>query len=127
VSVDLGGHSVDSGASAPAPNARIYGLPTWTCGRRPTPRTGILPVPEGADVDQLLAPSGDSAAVFSSKHIGSWLTAGDCSAVAVIEVAGSSGRRDLLLLLFGALFSLGVTLAVERVRAVRKRRADREA
>ena len=111
VSLDVGKHNLDDDLSLPEPDAQLYGLPMWTCSRRP-PGTPALLEERPRDVPEFLT-TGDGATVLSNRHVDRWIDAGDCSATAVLEEKGSARSRDLWLLIFAALFSLGATILVE--------------
>ncbi len=110
----LGG-SVDLGSSSPTPDRSVKGAPAWTCrssspgaeaqsARRPTP---------GAQAPDFLVPdAGGAAAGAPSLSAIDARAMGDCSAVVFATSSGSSSRRDLGLVLAGALLG-GTTLIVE--------------
>lgn len=118
--------SIDSGESLPAPTESINGNPTWTCvGRARFTR----PLADGTRSDRenenyvLLGPDplGSAGALSTAAlHAG---PAGDCSAVVAAVEGNAQWKRDLILLLIGAVVSLGITIVVERAMEVRRREA----
>ena len=109
--------SIDSNESLPSPTESVNGNPTWTCrGRARSVRAlGETPVAGAPDADDyvLLGPDplGSAGALSTAALLAG--PAGDCSAVVGANEASAQWKRDLVLLLVGALVSLGVTILVE--------------
>jgi hypothetical protein len=118
--------SIDTNDSLPQPSESVNGNPTWTCrGRarstkRLVPRSSGGPKPAGDYVLLGSDPRGSAGALSTAALRAG--PAGDCSAVVVAVEASAPWKRDLVLLLTGAVISLGVTLLVEMAIAPRRRR-----
>jgi hypothetical protein len=116
-SLRIGKSALRTDLSQPAPDRDVSGRPTWTCKTTPrrTDSPGVVgtSIPIGKVPDSVVAVSGDSSAALSASRISAEVAQRDCAAIAVIEESNAELRRDLLLLLVGALFSLGITLLVE--------------
>lgn len=112
----LGG-AVDVGSSSPSPgsNSRTW---NYACrGRQPLTTARILETARGegsikeraARLPGLLTADGFSEGTYLERHY----SKSDCAATAVINDASRGSRRDLLVLLLGALLGLAATLIVE--------------
>ncbi len=115
--VDVGGHEIIEADQEP--NALAGTTPALAC-RAVTPSTGAF----GARDADLVAPPGSEAYAVRGASFGR-LTRPDCGGVVTIAEAGSGGRRDLVLLLVGAAFSLGAALVLEVLLEIQRRRLAR--
>lgn len=116
--VDVGRHEViDGGQDA---NAVVAGQPAVAC-RALTPRTSDL---GDRDAHLVGGPFGGYAVRADAFAP---LAVRDCGRVVTIAEAGSGSRRDLVLLLVGALFSFGAAMLLEVALDVHRRRVARQA
>jgi hypothetical protein len=129
VRVDNG--SIDSDESLPAPTQSVNGNPTWTCAGRARSTMTLTDAPSEGNLatdDYVLLgsdPLGSAGALSTAAlRLG---PAGDCSAVVAASEASAQWKRDLVLLLIGALVSLGVTIIVEFALGLGGRPAKAEA
>jgi hypothetical protein len=71
--------------------------------------------------DKLIGSAEDASTVPSADRLRRDYDLRDCSAVVVVEEATASLKRDIAILVVGAMFSLGVTLVVELGLALLRR------
>ena len=121
VRVDNG--SIDTDDSLPPPSESVNGNPTWTCMGRARSTKLLGDKPSGPAVEDedyvLLGPDPlGSAGALSTPALRAG-PAGDCSAVVAANEASSEWKRDLVLLLIGAVVSLGITILVELALGMR--------
>jgi hypothetical protein len=109
--------SIDTDESLPPPTESVNGNPTWTCfGRARSTRTLAEAAgrPSSKQDDYVLLgpdPLGSAGALSTTALRAG--PAGDCSAVVAANEGSAQWKRDLELLLIGALVSLGATILVE--------------
>lgn len=112
-SIDLGAYALQDGASA-APDTTLSGAPAWTC------RTTIPDTFANLDTQDPRAPTADfnitgsqaTTVAFSAERIAQILEQRTCATFVAIEAPGAGTRRDLLLIIIGALFSIGMELVL---------------
>jgi hypothetical protein len=114
--VDAGRHEVIDADRAP--NAVAGSLPAYACSGG-DPSTGEL---GDRDVD-LAGPGIDGGYAVRGAAFGRLARELDCGGIVTIAEAGSATKRDLVLLLVGAAFSLGIAMVLEVLLDVHRRRA----
>lgn len=115
--VPTGGHEILR--IEPAANTNSAGVPALACSKPPL-EPGRLGSP-AADVVEL--PDG-SAYAIRGDAFADQVGDRDCSALVTMAEAGAGARRDLVLLLIGAFFSLGAALLLEVALDVHRRRLE---
>ena len=104
----------------PPANALVGGIPAIACATVPL-KIGELGS-RGAD---LVYGGGTSAHAIRSRRFSEKLGELDCRAVVTLSEAGARNRRDLVLLLVGAVFSLGAAMLLEIGLDMQRRRFAR--
>jgi hypothetical protein len=110
-SLELGTHTLVEGASIPAPNANLGGAPAWTCRSTTSENVeyrNLEPGDPARDVYALLEP--DATFAISDQRLAQILRQSNCASFVAIESAGAGTRRDLVLLVVGAILALGIEL-----------------
>jgi hypothetical protein len=119
-SLELGDHTLQEGASLPAPNANLGGAPAWTC-RSTIPQSfrygGLKPGDPAEDVFALL--QNDATFSFSDQRLAQILRQRTCASFVAIEAASAGTRRDLLLIAVGTVIALGIELLLSGVKRSR--------
>jgi hypothetical protein len=105
----LGDYTVDGSLSAPAPTSNLKGLPAWSCSSSNVPPVSYINYTNPGDsaTDYMVKLNG-AGGVFSAARIDAQLDQPSCGSLVAIDDPSFGTRRDLLLLLIGALFSFGV-------------------
>lgn len=98
------------------------GLPAHACVTR-APTTGAL----GDRRAELLRGSEHGGFAVRDRSFTDLAHQRDCSAVVTLAEAGAASRRDFVLLVIGALFSLGAALVLEMLLDMQRRRHERNA
>lgn len=113
---------IDTDESLPTPTQSVNGNPTWTCLGQARAAKALG---ESSDKPRsgnyvLLGPNpfGSAGALSTPALIAG--PAGDCSAVVAAVESSAQWKRDLLLLLIGAVVSLGITILVELSLGMRR-------
>jgi hypothetical protein len=114
------GGSLISESSLPGPDLSTEGQPTWVCRTRPSQTLTLAAASRRADPDILRADT-TSGAAYSVDYLERSRDA-DCGGVAAIAESRAGFLRDLVLLLVGAVFSLGAALIADAGMAVWRRR-----
>ncbi len=112
-SIDLGDHTIQDGLST-APDTTLAGSPAWTC-RTTIPDTfANLDTQDPGDptADFNITGSQETTVAFSAERIEQILEQRTCATFVAIEAPGSGTKRDLLLIIIGALFSIGMELVL---------------
>ena len=121
-SVQLGSNTLDEGATNPAPDATLGGNDAWTCSSTPADTVGIVQtLGEVRDRDVLpdvVVGSGteDGGFSLSTERVDELLAQNNCATSVVIDEPKTGPRRDLALIMIGALFSFGVELLLSGFR-----------
>lgn len=122
--VDLGSNTLQDGAST-SPNANLAGRPAWTCRSSiPDPRYGVtdeLP-PLSAAPDVIVTRENDGTPAYSSQRIDEILGQETCASFVAVDGPRAGPLRDLVLIVIGALFSIGVELLLSSFVAGRRHR-----
>ncbi len=115
--LSLGESTLDQVVGGSAPDANFGGNNAWTCRSTLTDRVGAVGVtPEGEDIpDLVLAPDAKSYSI-SEGRMGEILAQRNCASFVAVDESGASTKRDLVLIMIGALFSLGVELFLSGFR-----------
>jgi hypothetical protein len=116
--VRIGKGSIDTDDSLPPPTQSVNGNPTWICSGHARATKGLGE--KSADGDYVLlgpGPIGSAGALSKGALIAG--PAGDCSAVVAAVESGAQWKRDLLLLMIGAIVGLGITILVETAMSLR--------
>lgn len=124
-SIDLGDYTLQDAMSA-APDTSLSGAPAWTC-RTTIPDTFAnieTQDPDEPTADFNITGSQTTTVAFSAERIQQILEQRTCATFVAIEAPGAGTKRDLLLIIIGALFSIGMELVLTGI--VRDRRAPRE-
>jgi hypothetical protein len=113
--------SIDTDESLPQPPRSVNGNPTWTCSGQARKANlldeALRKSPTGNYVLLGPDPAGTAGALSTLALIVG--PGGDCSAVVAVVESSAPWKRDLLLLLIGAIVSLGITILVETAIALR--------
>jgi len=121
-SLDLEGHTLDEGATLPAPDANLGGVPAWTCRSTPPEKlTSVFTTAPGdpaEDVYSTLDTSGTVA--LSDARMAELLDQRTCASYVAIESSAAGIRRDLLLMGVGALFAGGIELTLSGLHRPRR-------
>jgi hypothetical protein len=115
VVVDAGNNEVLS--SEPETNTVAGGVPAIGCFRA-SPDTGDL----GAVDADLVFGSDNRAGAIRDRSFADFVGQLDCGAVVTLAEASAASRRDLVLLIIGAVFSLGAALLLEIGLDIQRRR-----
>jgi hypothetical protein len=105
--VDAHDVDVDTSESTPPPNSFSRQQAIWACTAKPV------------GLRDLFYTTSESQIALPESQLGAQ-AAQNCAALAVVRAAGAAWQRDVALVLVGALLSLGVSLIVEVVLALRK-------
>jgi hypothetical protein len=98
-------------ASRPGPDETTHGYATWVCETTPPTVHVINRLKDGA-LPSIVSGLNTGGGAYSKAYIKD--TRGtDCDGIAVIVEASAGTKRDLLLLVLGALFSLGAAVLVD--------------
>ena len=107
------GGDISTGESLPSPTSSTNGSPTWACGPR-TKKPGLLLGRQPSTVPDIIFGYGaDATPGALARRAVELGDKGDCSALAVLIESSAGWRRDALLLLVGALVSLGFAICIE--------------
>ena len=123
--LDLGDYTLQDAMSA-APDTSLSGAPAWTC-RTTIPDTFAnieTQDPDEPTADFNITGSQTTTVAFSAERIQQILEQRTCATFVAIEAPGAGTKRDLLLIIIGALFSIGMELVLTGL--VRDQRASRE-
>jgi hypothetical protein len=114
-SLELGSKLLKSDISRPAPDVTVQGIPTWTCSSTPY-QVNLLRYAQAKHkvADVVIGNAGDGA--LSARRLGQDVSRTTCASYAVLEEARAQTSRDIVALLIGALFSVGVGLILEGMR-----------
>lgn len=116
-SLELDDHTLQEGASLPAPNANLGGAPAWTC-RSTIPQSfrygRLKPGDPAGDVFALL--QNDATFSFSDQRLAQILRQRTCASFVAIEASSAGTRRDLLLIVVGTIIALGIELLLSGVK-----------
>ena len=116
MTLDTADYTLDDSLSQPAPTTDIQGAPAWTCRSSIVGAIdflGALP-PDSPAQDYVV--TGDGEGVFGGEWIDDVTDQSSCGAFVVLDDPGHGTRRDLLLILVGALFSFGIELLLSGMR-----------
>lgn len=120
MTLSLNSHVVDDAATLPSPDTNFGGAPTWTCRTTVASSFDSLANLDPGDPlsgEILYTPQGKPA--FSADRLSELLEQRTCASYAAITPSGSGAVRDLVLISIGALFSLGIELALAGTRGGR--------
>ncbi|WP_309650481.1 hypothetical protein [Nocardioides sp.] len=112
-SIDLGDYTLQ-GATSAAPDTSLSGAPAWTC-RTTIPDTFAnidTQDPDEPTADFNITGSQATTVAFSAERIQQILEQRTCATFVAIEAPGAGTKRDLLLIIIGALFSIGMELVL---------------
>ncbi|SFJ40684.1 hypothetical protein [Nocardioides psychrotolerans] len=115
-SIDLGDYTLQDATSA-APDTTLAGSPAWTC-RTTIPDTFAnieTQDPGEPTADFNITGSQTTTVAFSAERIQQILEQRTCATFVAIEAPGAGTKRDLLLIIIGALFSIGMELVLSGV------------
>lgn len=104
-------------SSEPETNTVAGGVPAIGCFQS-SPDTGEL---GAVDADLVVGDGGDALAI-RDRSFAELIGQHDCSGVVTLAEAGAASRRDLVLLIIGAVFSLGAALLLEIGLDIQRRR-----
>jgi hypothetical protein len=123
-SIALGSSALRTDLSQPAPDANVGGAASWTCSTTPPRSVETLEsVKPGSAAPEIIEGAAvDAKGALSASRLGGAVAERTCASFAVLDESRSGVSRDITLLLIGAIFSIGVGLAVEGLR--RKRRSE---
>jgi hypothetical protein len=122
-SVSLGSSSMRGELSAPGPDANVRGATSWTCSSTPPKSAGILETVSRGENPEIVEGAGENATgALSTTRLGTAVGARTCASYAVIDEPKASVNRDFTLLLVGAVFSIGVGVALDGLRRKPRRR-----
>lgn len=112
------GHTLDQGASLPAPDATIEGEPAWTCRSTiPEDVESLVELEPGDEAgDVLLSRAGDSTVSLSASRIDEVLDHDTCAAFVAVESEAVAPRHSLILISVGTVISLGIQLVLAGLR-----------
>ncbi len=115
--LSIGDYSVDASLSLPAATTSIGGTPAWTCHSAIVGTVDFLDNLKPGDQapDFVLSPNG-AAAAFAGDQAEGITAQSSCGSLVALTDPGYGTRRDLLLILVGALFSFGIELLLSGVR-----------
>lgn len=105
-------HTLEQGSTLPAPNANFVGSPAWTCKSS---------IPDGLEFSGNTKPGDEVDDILQSRHrhgtfsmsaerITEVLRQRTCASWVAIEKSDAGTRRDLIMMVIGASFSLGLEL-----------------
>lgn len=118
--VDAGSGTIRTDLSLPAPDGDVQGFPSWTCATRPPKDFSFLANTAPGDKEQFIeGDAPDASGAVSVDRLGTALTERNCASFAVFEESSAQLKRDLLLLLMGALLSVGFALVAEAAARLR--------
>lgn len=117
MTLSLNSHTVDDAATLPGPDTNFGGAPAWTCRTSVATENDPLVNRQPGDpmsTDILFAPQGKPA--YSAERLSELLQQRTCASYVAITPSGAGAIRDLVLISIGALFSLGIELALSGTR-----------
>lgn len=122
--LDIADYSVDEGLSSPPPTTNLQGRPAWTCRSTNVPEVDFLNFtdPGQPPADYMVKRNG-SGGSFGSARLDALLQQSSCGSFVALNDSDFGTRRDLVLILVGAAFSLGIELLLTGVRRKRSERA----
>ena len=110
-SLDAGSATIRTDLSQPAPDGVVQGRPSWTCATRPPESFSYLKFGEPPSGDQYVQRREPRASgAVSVDRLGTVISQRNCASFAVIEESSAQVKRDLLLLVLGALLPAGFAL-----------------
>jgi len=112
--VDVGDYAIDASRSSPAPTTTIQGTPAWTCRSAISTLGFLASGPNGPVPDYAFNQSG--AGAFSGSRMDAVTGQPSCGSLLALEDAHYGTKRDLGLIIVGALFSVGVELLMSAFR-----------
>jgi hypothetical protein len=114
--IDVGSYSIDASRSSPAPPTSIQGTPAWTCKSAVSIPAYFTRDPDQAMSDYMVNQQEGNPGAFSGRRMDAVTGQTSCGSLLALEDSHYGTKRDLGLILVGALFSVAVELTLSAFR-----------